>query len=257
MPCLGLLERAVSLNGSGEDRAIGASGATIPAAMPPHVTDRWRDFLGPGAIPSFVVAALLALLGLGLPILWRLRRVLEASRQVDEADADAILVLGRSLVDDRPTEVFRARLDQGAELWRSGRAPRIIVAGGLTGRSTITEAEAGRRYLVDWGVDPQAVLCEGESRHTLENLVNVRETLRSEDWSRLLIVSDPLHQARVLALARGLGMNCGFAPAREAGRKGFLRWLRALREACLLHWYHSGVAYSRLIGNERYLSRVT
>ncbi|MDX1631703.1 MAG: YdcF family protein [Thermoanaerobaculia bacterium] len=225
--------------------------------MPRHVNDRWSDFLGPGALSSFLVATGVATLGLGLPILHRLRRVLRDARRIDDGTADAILVLGRVLEEDRPSRVFSARLDHGADLWRRARAPRILITGGLTGQATRTEAAAGRNYLEEQGFPEEAIWLEDRSRHTLENLSHVRDTLREEDWDRVLVVSDPLHQARIGALARGLNLECRFSPAREAAPESRIRWwLRALREASLLHWYHTGVLYSRLIGNETYLSRV-
>lgn len=227
--------------------------------MARHVADSWRSYLGPGAVTSFSAAAILGVAGLGVPIAWRLRQVLALARRDDEGPADVILVLGRTLENDLPAAVFVARLDHAAELYRLGRAPRIVVAGGMTGRSTRTEAAAGREHLLSRGVPTEAVLCEDESRHTLENLFNTRKTLRREGWSRLLVVSDPLHLARAAAYARGLGLSFELSPALAAPpRRGSAGWyLRAVREAALLHWYHVGMLYSRAIGSERLLSRVT
>jgi uncharacterized SAM-binding protein YcdF (DUF218 family) len=225
--------------------------------MPRHVNERWSDYLGPGAVTSLAVAFLLEIVGLGLPVLLRLRQVLGVARRDEREPADAILVVGRALECDRPTAAFAARLAHAAELFDAGLAPRLIVAGGLTGNATRTEAEAGREHLVALGVPEEAIHCEGGSRHTLENLRNVRATLRQRGWRRLLVVSDPLHLARVAALARGLGLDARYSPAREAAPRGLAYWLRAVHEAHLLHWYHAGVAYSRLVRNERWLARVT
>jgi uncharacterized SAM-binding protein YcdF (DUF218 family) len=225
--------------------------------MPPHETERWRDFLGPGALSTLGFATLIELLGLGVPLLVRLRQVLGVSRRDDRGPADAILVVGRALRADRPTPGFAARLAHGAELFRAGLAPRVIVAGGLTGRATRTEAAAGREVLLELGVPADAILCEDRSRHTLENLAYVRATLRQHDWPALLVVSDPLHLARIAALARGLGLDARCSPATAATPRGWRYWWRALREAHLLHWYHVGVGYSRLVRNQRYLARVT
>ena len=221
------------------------------------VNERWSDYLGPGALSSFLVAALTAVLGLGVPVLLRLRQVLGFARRDERTPADAILVVGRALYRDQPTRQVAARLALAAELFGAGLAPRVIVAGGLTGDATRTEAEAGRDHLLGLGVPGEAILCEHRSRHTLENLVNVRATLRQRRWRRLLVVSDPLHLARVAALARGLGIDTRCSPARAAAPSGLRFWLRALWEAHLLHWYHAGVAYSRLVRNQRNLARVT
>ncbi|HVS01418.1 MAG TPA: YdcF family protein [Thermoanaerobaculia bacterium] len=225
--------------------------------MPPHVTDRWSDYLGPGALTSLGVALLVATAGAGLPVLWRLRQVLAAGRRDECQPADAILVLGRALADDRPTAVFAARLDHAAALWRAGVAPRVMVTGGLTGRATRSEAAAGRERLLAAGVPGDAILCEDGSRHTLENLYNARETLRRHGWARVVMVSDPLHLARAAALARGLGLETSCSPAPEASPRGLAWWARAAREAFLLHWYHTGCAWSRLVGADRWLARVT
>jgi uncharacterized SAM-binding protein YcdF (DUF218 family) len=218
----------------------------------------WRE-MGPGGPTSVTLALLTALLGLGLPVLLRIPTVLRHARRDERAPADAILVLGRELRGDRPTEVFRARLEHGASLLREAWAPRIVVSGGMTGDSRVSEAQAGHDFLLERGLPPEAILMEGGSRHTLENLFNVRATLRRQGWSRLILVSDPLHLARAAALARGLAIDVLLSPAVACPpRRGSLGWvLRAGHEAFLLHWYHVGMRYSRAIRSERLLGRVT
>jgi len=215
--------------------------------------------LGPGGLSSLTLAFASGLLGVGVPVALRLREVLRSAAGHERRPADAILVLGRELVDDRPTPVFRARLEHGAELWRAGVAPRLLVSGGWTGTASRSEAAAGREHLIAAGVAASAIETEERSRHTLENLYFVRESLRARGLGRIVLVSDPLHLARAAALARGLALDfaCSPAPAAPPGRGTAAWWARALREAFLLHWYYVGVAYSRAIGSERLLARVT
>jgi len=219
----------------------------------------WFAELGPGGLSSLTLAFASGLAGLGLPVLWRGRQVLAAAAGEPLRRADAIVVLGRELVDDRPTAVFRARLDHGLSLLREEWAPELIVSGGLTGTATRSEAAAGRHYLLERGAEPSAIQVEERSRHTLENLFYVRERLRLLGRAQVLLVSDPLHLARAAALARGLSLDVRCSPAVESPpRRGSAAWwLRAGREGFLLHWYRVGVVYSRVIGSERLLSRVT
>lgn len=225
--------------------------------MPRHVSDSWKDYLGPGALTTFSLAALTALVGLGAPVFWRLAEVLRvARRQPPLQEADAIVVLGRQLERDQPSAVFRARLEHGAALWREGLAPLVVLTGGLTGAATRTEAEAGRELLVAAGVPLEVIVCEGRSRHTLENLYNTREDL-GPGRRRIIVVSDDLHLARACTLASNLGFEVTGSAAPAASARSLTRWIRGLREAALLHWYLVGVKYSRLIGSERLLSRVT
>ena len=218
----------------------------------------WRE-MGPGGPSSITLAMLSAVVGLGIPVLWRLPAVLRDARRDERAPADLILVLGRELREDRPTPVFRARLEHGARLLREGWAPRILVSGGVTGDSRRSEAEAGCELLLAQGLPESAVLMEAGSLHTLENLFNVRETLRRQGWQRVILVSDPLHLARAATVARGLKLDIVLSPAADCpplrGTPGWL--LRAAHEAFLLHWYHVGMLYSRAIRSERLLGRVT
>ena len=232
-------------------------GPTPIYTAPPRAT--FWQMLGPGGFASFGLALFSGGLLLGVPVFWRLRQVLKAAQAKDCSPADVILVLGRRLQDDRPTRVFEARLDHASRLLQEGQAPRIVIAGGLTGKSSVSEAEIGRERLLKAGIPPEKILVEDRSQHTLENLFNLRETLRAEDWGTLILVSDPLHLARAGALARGLGLDfrCSPATACPPLRGGFGWWSRAFYEAFLLHWYHTGVAYSRVIKSERQLSRLT
>ncbi len=216
--------------------------------------------LGHGGLSSLALALASATLGLGLPVGLRLREVLRRAAVDERRAVDAILVLGRELgPGDEPTSVFRARLEHGAGLWREGWAPEIVVSGGLTGAARTTEAEAGCVCLMALGVPRQAIWTEDRSRFTLENLVNVRAAMRARGLSRLLMVSDPLHLARAAAFARGLALDVACSPATAAPPRARSAswWARATREAFLLHWYHVGVAYSRAIGSEWMLARVT
>lgn len=228
-----------------------------PYAAPPRSTF-WQK-LGPGGLASFLLAAAGTVLTLGIPVGWRFRRVLREVGGEPLEPSDVILVLGRRLVEDRPTAVFEARLAHAADLWRRGLAPRILVAGGVTGRASRSEAEAGRDWLLDHGVPASALLLEDQSQHTLENLFHVRETLRAEGWRAAILVSDGLHLARAGALAAGLGLRARRSPAPDCPpRRGSWPWYRrAATEAFLLHWYHTGLAYSRLIRSRRQLERVT
>ncbi len=224
---------------------------------PPQSTF-WQK-LGPGGMASFLLTFLVGGLGFGVPWALCVRRVLQRRGGDPEAGADVILVLGRRLEGDHPTAVFRARLAEAVRLFHAGAAPRVIVAGGVTGRATLSEAEAGRAWLGRAGLPAGALLVEDRSQHTLENLFYVREEARRQGWGRLILVSDPLHLARAAALAQGLGLAVACRPAQDcpppSGSPAW--WARAAAEGFLLLWYRTGMAYSRLIRSRRQLARVT
>lgn len=222
----------------------------------PQRSSFWQK-LGPGGLASLLLAMLSGLLA--VPVLFRLRQVLRGTEGQLPVASDLILVLGRVLDDDRPTLVFEGRLALAEDLWRGGLAPRILITGGLTGQARVSEAEAGKAWLLARGVPAEALLTEDQSQHTLDNLFYVRERMQRQGWQSILLVSDPLHLARARALADGLRMQIRCQPARACpptrGSLGW--WCRALSEAFFLHWYATGVWYSRLICSERQLARVT
>lgn len=230
-------------------------------AAPFHAPPRASFFqkLGPGGAISLLLALLTALAGLLLPVAWRLRQVLQDAAGDPPEPVDLILVLGRRLEDDAPTAVFEARLAWARTLLGQGLAPRLVIAGGLTGDASRSEAEAGRDWLLARGVPAAAILLEDRSQHTLENLFNVRAHMRAEGWHSLVMVSDPLHLARARATARGLDLEARCSPALAAppARGSLGWWRRAALEAFLLHWYHTGMLYSRLLGRRAQLERVT
>jgi uncharacterized SAM-binding protein YcdF (DUF218 family) len=230
---------------------------TRPATYQAPPRSSFLQKLGPGGFASLLLAGLSGLLI--LPVLLRIRRVLKGAEGDLPVPSDILVVLGRRLENDQPTRVFETRLGFAEALWRGGLAPRILVTGGVTGKSTISEAEAGRSWLLAKGVPAEAVLVEDHSQHTLENLFFVRERMQEQGWRSLLLVSDPLHLARAAALAGGLRMNCRCLAARGCPpRKGsFGWWRRVLAEAFFLHWYATGIWYSRIIRSERQLARVT
>lgn len=228
---------------------------SAPYVAPPR-SSFWQK-LGPGGFASLGMALLSGLVL--LPVFYRLKEVLDHVEGDAPHAADAILVLGRKLEGDAPTSVFEARLAHAESLWRAGLASRIVVAGGLTGSASLSEAEAGLAWLKARGLDPALLHAEDKSQHTLENLFYVRDLMNAQGWRELILVSDPLHLARAGAMARGLNLHVRCSPALEApplpGTRGWVG--RALFEAFYLHWYHLGVAYSRMIGSKRQLERVT
>lgn len=226
----------------------------------PYLAPQRSSFLqklGPGGFASLLLALLSGLLL--FPVLLRIRRVLSGTHGQVPLPSDLILVLGRRLVDDQPTEVFQGRLAFAEDLWRGGLAPRVLVAGGLTGKATRSEAEAGCAWLRARGLPADIVLVEDHSQHTLENLFFVRERMQQQGWRSFLLVSDPLHLARAAALANGLRLNFRCLAAKDCPPKrgSFGWWRRVLAEAFFLHWYATGIWYSRLIRSERQLARVT
>jgi uncharacterized SAM-binding protein YcdF (DUF218 family) len=125
---------------------------------------------------------------------------------------ETAIVLGAAVIGDKPSPVFAARLDHAAVLYREGRAGRILVTGGRSGEDDLSEAAAGSVYLQAHGVPVSAILIEDRSRTTRQNLANARAVLGKDAGKPVLIVSDPLHMRRAMAMAAAEGFAAQPAP---------------------------------------------
>jgi uncharacterized SAM-binding protein YcdF (DUF218 family) len=122
---------------------------------------------------------------------------------------DAIVVLGGGLAPAMPPERELPRLFNGADrVWLAARlyhrkvAPRIIVSGGgymaQPANPAATEAAAMRQFLVDLGVPNDAIVDEGASLNTIQNIRNVRALVGS---GRVALITSAYHMPRALQLA--------------------------------------------------------
>jgi uncharacterized SAM-binding protein YcdF (DUF218 family) len=164
--------------------------------------------------PILVAAAVVALvvvLGIvatGVAV-WRAAHTDDASR-VDHADV--ILVLGAAQYDGRPSPVFEGRLRHASLLYEAGRASTIVVLGGSQPGDRISEAEAGRDWLVSEGVPWEAVVASPVGSTTFESLEAAAGWMGERQLSSAFLVSDPWHNLRVKRMAADLGIE-GFASA--------------------------------------------
>lgn len=134
-------------------------------------------------------------------------QVISASRLDQREDVDAIVVLGAAQYDGTPSPALAHRLDRALELYRDGLAPRIVLTGAKQSGDRFTEAYAGYRYLIERGVPESALTIVDQGASTYESLAATHRVLRSDGADRVLLVTDPYHNRRVIGIARELGME--------------------------------------------------
>jgi len=134
--------------------------------------------------------------------------------------SDAIVVLGAAQFDGRPSDVLQARLDRAYELWKVRTARKIITTGLNQPGDRTTEAQTGRRYLLDKGMSRASVIAVAKGTNTLESLQAVDLKLTELGATRVTVVTDPAHMARSLIILRDMGYESFGAPTRYgAGSK--------------------------------------
>lgn len=128
------------------------------------------------------------------------------SHRQSEGPADTLVVLGAAQYDGRPSPVLRARLDHALELYRDGAAPAIIVTGGKQEGDRFTEAFSAYDYLRDAGVPEHAIFLEVDGANTYQQVSAARVIMQDQGFESALLVSDPYHSKRLLAIADEVGV---------------------------------------------------
>lgn len=170
-------------------------------------------------------------IALGLPVLVVaaiLAEVAVYSARSSTEGADAAIVLGAAVYTDRPSPVFEERIRHGVDLYKAGRVRLLVMTGGLGPGDRLTEAAAARDWGIAQGVPPEAIVIEDVSRTTQENLSLAQPLLLRHGVGRVLIVSDPLHMRRAMALAARLGIEAAPSPTRTSRYVGWASWIRFL-----------------------------
>lgn len=123
------------------------------------------------------------------------------------APADVIIVLGAAAYDARPSPVFAERIRHGIDLYQRGLAKHLIFTGGFGNGARFSESQVAQRYALKHGVPRRAILIETRSRTTHQNLQQAAVLMKAHGFKRAIVVSDPLHMARALRLAREAGID--------------------------------------------------
>lgn len=228
-----------------------------PVATPGRRFSRQRD-MGWDGLAMLVLSNLVLVATAGMSGLWMLYRVWRTARDAPFAgvEGDWVVVLGARLLHDRVAPGYARRLRRAAALYRADPRRRILLVGGPTGGS-VSEAARGGEFLRELGLPASSLFVEEQSLNTLDNLRHARQ-LRAEIRERpFVLVTSRYHLARSEVLARGLELRPVLCAAEERLRYGpALLWRLGL-EACYLHWYAVGKAWSRWTGNRRSLARIT
>jgi uncharacterized SAM-binding protein YcdF (DUF218 family) len=149
-----------------------------------------------------------------------LAQVWLASRRDEARPVQAIVVLGAAQYDGRPSPDLRARLDHVVLLWQRHLAQVVVVTGGRLPGDRFTEATASANYLEARGVPDASILREVEGRSSWESLEASARFLQQRGITNIVLVSDPFHSERLLAMSDELGLHGHTSPTRTSPIRG-------------------------------------
>ena len=216
----------------------------------------------PGALVSVISGTLIWLLSTGIAADILMGR-LEAGFTIipSHPQADVIVLLGSGIHAQAPdfsgigapTAAGVERLTAAARLYRRYGWP-ILVAGGRIASESVSSAVLCKRFLVDLGVPPQAVLMEEKSLDTYQNAIYSKQICGREGLRRALLVTSGYHLQRAVYCFEKAGLPvtpfpCGLRtwPAMPHTAADWLPDAAALAatSAALHEWI--GLLYYRLL----------
>ncbi len=159
--------------------------------------------------------------------------------RADAPGCDAVLVLGARVYDNgRPSPTLADRLDAAIELYRSGKAPKII-ASGDHGTTEYDEVAGMLQYLLEHGIPREDIFLDHAGFNTYDSVYRAKAVFCVQS---VLISTQDFHIGRAVYMARRLGLDAWGVPSPDRVtyrtynrlREGLAR-VKAVLETDLLH----------------------
>ncbi len=220
---------------------------------------------GRGKLAGFCLFIAVAILGVSTsPIVARhtlssLEQQYPPTRLDQTPSADAIVVLGGGIGLALPPRLYADlnadsdRVLHTSRLYRAGKAPVVIASGGQVFPESRAKSESYymSELLVEWGVAPEAIILEPNSRTTFENAVETKKILDSKGLHNILLVTSAFHMPRAYATFKKIGIDAIPAPTdfnvTDSDRPDIYSWIPStsalVANTRVLHEYLGMLAY--------------
>ena len=213
---------------------------------------------GPDGVGTLVLSSVIILLNAGFSFIVALLYTYHKAKSPWKVDGhSAVLVtLGKRLDDGEISPDYKLRLDRASSLYSELGNSHILILGGRRGDNEMTEAEAGRDYLLGKGVSKDDILVEDKSLHTLENLQEARKLIVTKSGHMPALITNRYHLARCGLMANRLGIRHTLRPAEKKLTLNSATTLNILVEAFYVHWYVVGMIFSEVTKNKKMRDRI-
>ena len=173
-------------------------------------------------------------------------RIYSFGNTSSNAQADAAVVLGAAVWTNQVSPVFKERINHALNLYRKGQVRKLIFTGGQGNPGEPTESAAARDYAIQSGIPASDILIEEQSHTTYENILYAKQLADTHGIKKVLIVSDPLHEKRAMAMAEDAGLVAEASPTPSTRYQGVGSQLGLLAHET---YYYIGYLLRRLFIN--------
>ena len=147
-------------------------------------------------------------------------RIYSFGNTSSDAQADAAVVLGAAVWTNQVSPVFKERINHALNLYRKGQVRKLIFTGGQGNPGEPTESAAARDYAIQSAIPASDILIEEKSHTTYENILYAKQLADTHGIKKVLIVSDPLHEKRAMAMAEDAGLVAEASPTPSTRYQG-------------------------------------
>lgn len=193
----------------------------------------------------------------GISYLFFLKKIFSTARKTPiECDKNAVVcVLGKKLLNNKPDDEYVSRLNRVSCILKNDEQSQTILLGGHTGDASISEALAGKKFLLENNIHSSRINLEEASINTLENLKNAMVLIKEKEQA-IFIVTNRYHLERAKIMAEGFGLKVDLCAAEERLNINASSLFKLIIEALHVHWYICGHYYAHLTNNNRIIKRV-
>lgn len=185
-------------------------------------------------VVSLVLAAVVLYVGVTFVQVWL------TSLRDEPHHADAALVFGTATSYSQPSADLAARLERALQLYQAGDVPLIVVTGGKLSGDRYTEGQISAAWLEQRHVPARAILVGGGG-DTWQNVHSVAPLMHDRGIEKVLVVTDPFHEDRAMAVVSGFGFSPSPTPSKRSPIGGIGLFGHLLQESV-------EVAAGRIIG---------
>ena len=164
--------------------------------------------------------------------------IYQYSLKTQDVKADAAIVLGAAVWKSNPSPIFKERINHAINLYNNKNVNFLIFTGGVGDGDELAESEVAKTYAIDNGVQENIIFIETSSKLTSENLIEAKKIMKDLEVNSVLLVSDPLHMKRAMAMAKGLEIDAYSSPTPTSRYKSWHSKLKfLLSETCYYFGY--------------------
>ena len=150
-----------------------------------------------------IFSIVLVILIINIYIIIKTRNEILNEITIKNETADCIIVLGASIVNNRPSQMLEDRLLVTIDLYNQKIAPKILVSGDHQ-NNDYDEVNVMKNYLIEHGVPSKDIFMDHYGISTYDSIYRAKKIYKAK---KTIIVTQKYHLYRALYIANSLDLN--------------------------------------------------